>query len=392
METREHTILAEKKSEVEYRLNSLNKRARKLGLEEISWKFGKAYTETREVLTSDPVYSAMPPKYVKKDLLVIPISITGPFEVKVSGWQFVAVIDHFFEGNVIRKIGDIELPIRFRTVSCNCEHCNVNRKRNATYILRNENEFKQVGSTCIKDFLGGNCPDDIAQRANFACDIISYLEAGENYGGGKCDVFSLEEFVSHTVAVINKYGWTSSKIAKEKGIAATYTLVDCNMFGGAPDYVKAIVTDEDREKAKEILDWAENLSDKECENDYMYTIRTVALTGCATVSTMGIAASIVAAYKNNKEQKEVRKNSQHVGNVKDRAEFELTVKTYFSFAGTYGVSYKYILTDKDNNVFVWTTNNSELEENKTYKIKGTIKEHSTYKDVAQTILTRCTVM
>lgn len=57
--------------------------------------------------------------------------------------------------------------------------------------------------------------------------------------------------------------------------------------------------------------------------------------------------------------------------------------------GYFGRSYIHTFEDEDGNVYVWMTTSKCLEENAVYWIDGTIKEHKTYKNVPQTILTRC---
>ena len=50
METRSFVIIASNQSSVEIQIEKLNKRARKLGLDEITYSWGKARIEERDVL------------------------------------------------------------------------------------------------------------------------------------------------------------------------------------------------------------------------------------------------------------------------------------------------------------------------------------------------------
>lgn len=78
---------------------------------------------------------------------------------KIAGWELVGAIDHHrkndgtFE-NITRTI--FHIPDDFRHTSDRiCDHCGHHRRRKTTYILKNDkDEFKQVGSACLKDFLG----------------------------------------------------------------------------------------------------------------------------------------------------------------------------------------------------------------------------------------------
>jgi len=92
--------------------------------------------------------------------------------------------------------------------------------------------------------------------------------------------------------------------------------------------------------------------------------------------------------------------SKFVGHVGDKLEAELSyigsprfeVKSFRGF----GTDTMFIHTFKDSagNKIVWKTSKypAVLDQKETFKVTGTIKEHSEYKDEKQTVLTRCKVM
>lgn len=84
--------------------------------------------------------------------------------------------------------------------------------------------------------------------------------------------------------------------------------------------------------------------------------------------------------------------SQFVGEIGQRLEFFLTVDRKVELAGMYGISIMHIMHDEDGNVFIWTTASKSLDTDVEYHIRGTIKDHRTYKNVQQTVLTRCTII
>ena len=81
--------------------------------------------------------------------------------------------------------------------------------------------------------------------------------------------------------------------------------------------------------------------------------------------------------------------SEYVGEIGDKIEVDLYVKQAFQFNGYYGTSTMHIMEDEDGNVFVWTTASKTLSTETWYHVKGTIKDHKTYRHTKQTILTRC---
>lgn len=387
METRSFVILAKNKSNVESQIEKLNKRARRLNLEEISISFGKAYMQTR-LVTSNYVTQS-------KDYLVLPVEISGPFDVHYNGWEFVATIQHLPGGEnlILRDLTDNQsIPQQYYTSDCNCEHCNVNRYRKDTYVLRHRGGiYKKVGSTCIKDFLGGNSPDNILNRATFVADIISFMEVcGENESTNGEPAYHIESFLANTAACIRQYGWISRTKANESGIAPTSQYVIDNIN----NMINVEITDEDVRIAKLAVEWAENISDLECENsDYLFNIRAIVRSGMVVNRAVGFAASIINSYRNFLDRNKVN-TSVHVGILKKRETFSnLTLKKHFSFPSQWGMNHKFIFNDSDGNVLLWsTTSSQDLEEGKSYLIKGTVKEHTEYKNVKQTIITRCEVL
>ena len=100
-----------------------------------------------------------------------------------------------------------------------------------------------------------------------------------------------------------------------------------------------------------------------------------------------------------KNPKQERQNaSQYVGTIGTRISFDVTF-THRTFWETHPVpwqiqtQYLHTFEDADGNVFIWKTTNSlhKLEVGDKITIRGTIKEHSEYNDVKQTVLQRCQI-
>lgn len=85
--------------------------------------------------------------------------------------------------------------------------------------------------------------------------------------------------------------------------------------------------------------------------------------------------------------------SQFVGTVGERIVVEVTVEKNITLEGYYGLSTLYVMRDAERNCFVWnsTSHKISLKEGENYSLKGTVKEHKTYKNTKQTVLTRCSL-
>lgn len=99
----------------------------------------------------------------------------------------------------------------------------------------------------------------------------------------------------------------------------------------------------------------------------------------------------------SKMPKVEKKVSEYVGNAGDKIEREVKLEVIFTW--TTKMAWKtvtmsmYKFVDSEGNVLVWKTASTDLYkyEGNTVKIKGTVKEHSIYKDVKQTVLQRVKV-
>jgi len=398
METRSFVVIASNKSNVESQIEKLNKRARKLGIEEISFAWGKAYVETREVLYKDNEE----PTYLKQDLLVIPIDISGPMDVSFEGWRFIATLQHLPTGeNIIRSISDkFHIPKQYRNAGPDCHHCMIKRYRKDTYLVRNDTtgEVIQVGSTCIKDFLGGNSPDNIISKANIIAELLTFMEGcGSCNGSSEDNLYHIERFLSVTSACIRDHGWLSKSKAYTNGGISTAVWVERNLLPpkGFKNTDFSIVNDYDKDVAKKAAEWAENISDSECDiSDYLHNIRAIARSGMVGYRCFGFAASIIPAYHRAHEVKTPA--SVHIGEVGKRENFTLTLQKRFSFDSQYGITNKFIFIDDKGNIVTWTTTKSihsqTIQEGKVYSIQGTVKKHTEYKGTKQTEITRCKVL
>lgn len=104
----------------------------------------------------------------------------------------------------------------------------------------------------------------------------------------------------------------------------------------------------------------------------------------------------IDALKNPPQEK--ANTSQHVGTIGERTSFDVTL-THRTFWETHVVAwqtqtqYLHTFEDADGNVFIWKTTNSlyKLEVGDKITIRGTIKEHSEYNEVKQTVLQRCQI-
>lgn len=387
----------------EAKIAKINRKAAKIGV-------APATVEVLERDVQEPIYKEHPvygSVVVGYNIYNI-VTITGEAP-KYNGWTLGGVLNHVeIEGEkltVVKGVPGIEVPKAFReAVSSNCDHCHTHRYRIDTYLVVNEaGEWKQVGSNCIADFLGGVDPKDVARRMGWLAEIKAAGEEFEGFGGGWTDWVSIRNFLGFVAGVIRRDGWTSRSKARDLGYIATADMAyNVLVAKGANadaqrDYYRA--TEEEHTEVEAALEWARGLREGEGElEDYLYNLSVACSLELTRPKFMGIVASVIPAYRRHmaREIERTRKSqnpSQYVGTLEKRMKFTgLTLARVANFETQYGVTTVYSFFDPTGNVLVWkSSRNAHLEQGKTYDVTGRVEKHAEYKGEKQTYLSRCKI-
>jgi hypothetical protein len=416
------------------KLAKLNKRAEKLGCEAIVLTVvGEKMVEVQDHRPEDEDYDeynqgrryVAPHTHYEKRILVT-VSGAAP---KLNGWAIAAVIEHTEGGNILRAVPPFAseaFGIQFRTSDPICEHCGFDRKRKDTYIVKNDDGRQaQVGRTCLKDFTGHKSPEAVASWA----EIISQLEdmmGGFGGSGSGVRYYTLQEVLETAACVIRRDGFMSKaaayKIAQESGdvvetsagkVAWLFAPITPGRGAEKEREAKAAYKVEDTDKAKAQLaqEWAANMNPTEAQ-DYLWNLHVVANMEHVTQRNFGLTVSMISAYQRESDrlagieyERKTRPVSEFVGTLGKREDFTLTVKKLIGFDGNYGHTVLHIMLDQNGNKLTWfKSGNADMEEGKTYVVKGTVKNHEVYnrnKDYEgnpigqgekQTILSRCKIV
>ena len=83
-------------------------------------------------------------------------------------------------------------------------------------------------------------------------------------------------------------------------------------------------------------------------------------------------------------------DSEYQGALGERLDLYLTVERTIELDGNYGRSTMHLMRDDCGNLYVWTTASKSWAIGSEHHIRGTVKDHRTYRNEKQTVLTRCT--
>lgn len=324
----------------------------------------------------------------------------------INGWSFVGTIEHTEAGNLIRTNPKFEgeLPARFQTTPDKCDHCKVGQSRKTTVIITHEDgTFLQVGKACLKEYMGISAPD-----ITYAMEKIHHY-AGSS--GAERYLPDTDLVLRYAAEVVRKMGYR--KTSEDPSTADTvWDFLNYHMY---TPKAKAAVLElmaeiqfspshpEVLKMVDEAIAWLDTVEDG---SDYIHNLRVITHMERVDRKHLGFLSSLFAAHRRSKEWAEkkdadikARKEaaaedamvSKHVGNIKDRLEIEVeSFLAVTSWEGPFGFSRLWKIRDHEGNVFIWITANNIPEG--TTRIKGTVKAHEFYDEVAQTVLTRCKIL
>lgn len=339
-------------------------------------------------------------------------------KIHYENWIVIAVLDHHEVGNVIHLVegewkpsAELALPSRFRTAKSFCEHCNTMRSRNKTVVIYNTQtkQFKQVGTTCLREYTGGIDAEAIAAFE----EAIKSPEEFLGVSGSSKFFIETKDYLSAVVATMSLYGFMSKKKAAEINEEVRY---NNNVKRVEATCTKAVHLMTNNEKPNEMSNkWHNIYKSKDTEafvedaiewiksynepNDFMENLRVICSGSHIKVSDVGFAACLMDLYKRHLEyEKKSKQKAQenemyrYYGEVGEKVTLNGRLACVTSYSTQFGVMFIYKMI-YNSAIFVWKTSkylgidDSGAEVN----LVGTIKEHSEFRGVKQNMLVRCKV-
>lgn len=345
----------------------------------------------------------------KRAYQVVDIDVDG--EYKILGWKFIASLEWLPEANT-NLVKSVEpactVPSKYLSSTC-CEHCHSNRERIYTVVIFNEEtkEFKQVGRQCVKDYIGADVESYLSYLSLFTSMTEWFNSLPEESKNPHDNLFEVDEVLAQTVEEVAHCGYTSQKTISNWFDTNGYDCEYCplvktstnvyhimNKTTGS-DFCELVrpaytVTEDTIKKVAEIKSFVSELEDTD---EYIHNIKALLQTSYIDNKNLGLVVSSVGYYlRETAARAEAKKEaiSDYVGSVREKIEFISKPIVVNTFETDFGVSRLYKFTDHGN-VIMWSTGkylNPDIE----YKIKATIKEHSIFRNIKQTFVTRGKVL
>lgn len=312
-------------------------------------------------------------------------NISGDYP-KIEGYEFVAKIDH--KENMILSENNIEELEKFRHVSY-CHHCGTHRKRNVTFVLRNQetNELVQIGSKCIVDYIGKSA-ESMVFYASCMSSIINFSDEEAINGGSRTPYYDIYEIIDIAYKLISDFGFVSVKNSYEG--STTKMIFDFmnvqNQQYVFPDGYNFEIT---KNVHNDVFEYIKK-EDEKGYNQFVKNCLELCNGRYITYKYFSFVAAMVNMWNRSKtETKQENYEFIPVGEkIKEKA---VKFVNRVSFETIYGMKHILTFKDEENHLFVWFTTTSPfgLEEGKEMVIKSaTVKENKEYKGKKQTVITR----
>jgi len=352
-------------------LAKLNKRAARLGCAPLEIKSHEAHTVEIDGI-----------KFPAITLEIV--GMTPSF----TGWTFAATVEALDTGKNIFHGISASFPSRFATSGHACEHCNQNRRRNSSYILSHESgDFRQVGSTCINDFLGGNHLPVFTFLSNARETLGEFV----SFANAAIDSVSVIATLVASAATIREYGFVK-KTGHDVYSATVSTSSRVESFlldVRNPKRFVPSITEADESKAEAVRAWLVN--HEGTQSDYLQKLIDLSAASRVSSRNIGILASAITAFDRETERKAqaLASPSNHVGTVGKRETFTVSLTSCKVLPDYgYGCANLYTFKDEQGNILKWKTQ-GDFDFSDTFKLVGSVKKHGEWNGVKETELTRC---
>lgn len=379
-----------KKASFMKKIAILNRRAEKVGAPDIEVEYGAvSYVETE---TKD---------YGKIKVPVVEVEVEG-FTPTYNGWSIISRFTHESGVTISNTINGMMPPEEYRNIKEPfCDHCKTKRvKKYSTLIYNPEVGYKVVGRSCLTNFVDKKLEEQLSFYERFA-EFANEIEETYNLSGAGIYDFGFEtrEIVALSNYFIRTDGYMSVAASYENNVSPTKDLVAEVALNRSK---KPTLMDRDYEAADAALEWIKNA---ETNNEFMLNLKAMASLENLPLKGFGFLSALIPSYERSlrKAEEVAGYKQEYIGSLKERREFNVELIFKTSYETMYGTTVVYSMLDEENRLVTWkataslsvndpeTNSTVYMEVGDKFKMVGTIKEHSEYRDNKVTYVNRCKV-
>ena len=320
--------------------------------------------------------------------------------------------------------------------NCSCDKCHKKIGRNKYLVfskvgkeVETRDDLVVLGTSCAKDYFPFSVESYFGYLESAFEELGSYDEFSGSFGGCSSHYHTLSAIYYATLACSDNL-----KCYEKEGVTKNNVLGWLNnlKMDKYTYYRDAYPMPSNPIPFEDVISWVKDMYDTdEFVSDFHTNARSVffktledgtrEMRNEINEKYMGIAVYAFFSAKQNHDKMVAKKIAEearakanakveYYGAVGDKFELTLTFDKSFGFEGAYGFTYIHLFHDDENHVFAWSSSNGnykveyaknvtwggieyvEYEVGHKYLIKGSIKDHREYRNVKQTVITRCKVL
>ena len=373
------------------RIEQLNRRAKRLNVPGITFTVLSKQVERLKKYVLDDFHQAT--LVGTENVETTTVQVECPWEaIRLPGWAFIAKLTPFESGNIVCGTPLHECPPQYRAAVIECQHCKTNRRRNDSFVLlnRDSGEYRQIGRSCLVDYIGSESAGRAAQQFEFFASVYSVIR---DYADGERENWegeSVQKAFDCAEAIAKGLNVDGGQYISRKKAEDDYTGRTFPTGEKVVAHWKDIKpTDEEKEKADEIVEFLLESLPPAGGSTYEYNLRLILTAGYCTRKTIGIAVSAIAAYtraKTIRAEREATVPSAHIGTIGERRAVEGILVREWAVTGDYGTTMKCQLRTDAGEIVI--ANNLPGEIGQRIGFTGTVKYHNEFRGVLQTVFAR----
>lgn len=315
-----------------------------------------------------------------------------------NGWTFAGTMTWDEEVGLVTRMVPGEKVLEDVRAKV-CDVCNTTRHRKDTYLVQRGKEQKQVGSNCLKQFMG-IAPESL-WMLDYEPDMFKQGGNLEPAGGvpwGEQRRDSVE-MLGLGLAAVETYGWTSRSAAYGDK-QATVDRVEAVLTNAkhVPEAEKLRLISRGKalqHEAKEMLTYAREL---EGDSDYVQNLRAIASGDSVSMRNLPLFLSAIGSARREQAQaveKEAKAKSAHQGVVGEKLSVpRVTVEDTKVIESNYGYQTTYstlvtMVDEQGNRYKTFYGGSNTPQKGETYELpSSTVKKHESWNGVDETLLSR----
>jgi hypothetical protein len=308
-----------------------------------------------------------------------------------NGWTFLAALDWTESGGlIVRTAPGIDTINRDGIEYGKCDHCHVNRYRKTSYVISNGERQLQVGSSCIKDFLGWNALPVFLSESDVSEEISGTCGSGLR-------TFTTDTVLAVVWACVTQFGFVRSMEPGSTRDAAMDVLDPFNKHSRElAERIRPLAKDA-APMAVKLREWVLS-SDFGGDTEYVHNLKVLCAEDTVTFKHFGLLASVPQAYARWQEKTFIRERekantvNEWLGKPKDKLTLNVRIKAVRFIHGEYGTTTLYKMVTDTGHMVEWFSSNGAFGDDETeefFTINGTVKKLGEFGGQKSTVLTRC---